>query len=106
MRKTVMRNNGFICNMFDGRLETCLSLIPCHILPARRPTEKKVRRYFLENGASRLACGGRDGWGAVSDYYSRFSILGVDYRVAANDSQDSTIILRMSETYILVSMAG
>lgn len=99
-----MRNNGFICNMFDGRWETCLSLIPCHILPARRPTEKGTE-VLLENGASRLACGGRDGWGAVSDYYSRFSILGVDYRVAANDSQDSTIILRLSEKYILVSMA-
>ena len=40
----------------------------------------------------------------MSAYYSRFSILGVDYRVAAIDSQDSIMILRMSKKYILVSM--
>ena len=41
----------------------------------------------------------------MSDYYSRLPILGVDHRVAANDSQDSMLILRMSKKYILVSMA-
>ena len=41
----------------------------------------------------------------MSAYYSRFSILGVDHRVAAHDSQDSITILRMSEMYIVVSMA-